>query len=64
MYQSLLRQNGRPFQCKVYQTVKFLTDSRGPHGPDLPSPFGRKFQLSVQVCEKGRIFGPLLRKKN
>ena len=26
----------------------FLTGSRGPHGPDLPSPFGRKFQLLVQ----------------
>ena len=28
--------------------VKFPSGSRGPHGPDLPSPFGRKFQLSVQ----------------
>ena len=25
--------------------VKFFNGSRGPHGPDLPSPFGRKFQI-------------------
>ena len=25
--------------------VKFFTGSRGPHGPDLPSPFERKFQI-------------------
>ena len=25
-----------------------LSGSRGPDGPDLPSPLGRKFQLSVQ----------------
>ena len=24
----------------------FFSGSRGPHGPDLPSPFGRKFQIS------------------
>ena len=23
----------------------FFTGSRGPHGPDLQSPFGRKFQI-------------------
>ena len=32
----------------MHQNVKFLSGSRGPDGPDLPSPFGRKFQLSVQ----------------
>ena len=26
--------------------LSFFTGSRGPHGPDLPSPFGRKFQIS------------------
>ena len=28
--------------------VKFLFGSRGPDGPDLQSPFGRKFELSVE----------------
>ena len=48
---SPLRQNGRSFQCKVYQNVKFLTGSRGPHRPDLPSPFRQKFQLSVSAID-------------
>ena len=30
--------------------LSFFTGSRGPHGPDLPSPFGRKFQISF--CKK------------
>ena len=35
----------------IYQNVKFLTGSRGPHGPDLPSPFARKFQLFSSVSK-------------
>ena len=27
------------------------SSSRGPHRPDIPSPFGRKFQLSVQESD-------------
>ena len=28
--------------------LSFFTGSRGPHGPDLPSPFGRKFQIRIR----------------
>ena len=36
--------------------LSFFTGSRGPHGPDLPSPFGLKFQLNrkEQVETAGR----------
>ena len=54
----MLRQNGRPFQRYVYQNVKFLTGSRGPHGRDLPSPFARKFQLSVEKIDEILILTP------
>ena len=36
----------------AFENVKFLTGSGGTHGPDLPSPFGRKFlyrQLYLHV---------------
>ena len=29
--------------------LSFFTGSRGPHGPDLPSPFRRKFQISLHT---------------
>ena len=30
---------------KHIKNAKFLSDSRGPHGPDLSSPCGRKFEF-------------------
>ena len=33
------------FNVKYTKMLSFFTGSRGPHGPDLPSPFGRKFQI-------------------
>ena len=33
------------FYIKHIKNVKFLSDGRGPHGPDLPSPCGLKFQF-------------------
>ena len=42
-----LRQNGHNFNVKYTKILSF-SGSRGSHGPDLPSPFGRKFQLSVR----------------
>ena len=38
-----------PFNVKYTKMLSFSL-SRGPHGPDLPSPFWRKFQLSVHTC--------------
>ena len=35
------------FYVKYTKNVKFLSGSRGPHGPDLPSPWGQTFQLSA-----------------
>ena len=29
--------------------LSFFTGSRGPRGPDLPSPFGRKFQIKETI---------------
>ena len=33
------------FYVKFSKNVKFLSGSRRPHGPDLPSPCGRKLQF-------------------
>ena len=38
-------------QWAVSKNFKCLCGSRGPHGPDLPSPCGQKFQFqSVHTC--------------
>ena len=31
----------------ILKTLSLFSGSRGPHGPDLPSPCGRKFQISL-----------------
>ena len=48
MYKITISQNRRSFLCYVHENVKFLSGSGDPDGPNLPSPFGQKFQLSVQ----------------
>ena len=40
----------RFFYVKYTKNVKFLSDSRSPNGPDLPSPSARKFQFSLTPC--------------
>ena len=37
------------FSVKYDKNVKLVSGSRGPHGPDLRSPYGRKSQLSVHT---------------
>ena len=37
------------FYVKHIQNVMFLSGSRGPHGPDLPSLCGRKFKFQSVV---------------
>ena len=44
-YKIMISQKGDLFYVKHIKNVKFLSGSRGPHGPDLPSPCGRKFQF-------------------
>ena len=46
-YKITISQNRRSFLCSAHQNVKFLSGSRGPHGPDLSSPFGRKFHFAL-----------------
>ena len=29
--------------------IRIFSGSKGPHGPDLPSPFGRKFHFALQL---------------
>ena len=44
--------------------LSFFTGSRGPHGPDLPSPFGRKFQISLHTLpDDGRSISRNVAKK-
>ena len=38
----------RFFYVQYTKNVRFLSGRKDPHGPDLPSPFGRRFQFSVQ----------------
>ena len=33
----------------ILKMLSIFSGSRGPNGPDLLSPFGRQFQLSVQA---------------
>ena len=33
----------------------FFSGSRGPHGPDLPSPFGRKFHIALIMQLKSSL---------
>ena len=48
-YEIMIGQNKRSLLIMLSTpNVKLLSGSRGPDGPDLQSPFGRKFQLSVQ----------------
>ena len=35
--------------------LSIFSGSRGPEGPDLPSPSGRKFQLSVHTLSSPKI---------
>ena len=39
----------------IAQFSKYLSGSRDPDGPDLPSLFGRKFHLSVQLTLESAI---------
>ena len=44
----MISQNGVIFSnVKYTKNVKFLSGIRGPQGPDLSSPCGRKFQFLV-----------------
>ena len=36
---------------RILKTLSLLSGSRGPHGPDLPSPCGRKFHISHLVSQ-------------
>ena len=45
-----MRQNRRSFSMlSILKMSSIFSGSRGPDGPDLPSPFGWKFQLSVHT---------------
>ena len=35
----------------ILKTLSFFSGSRGPHGPDLPSPCGRKFYFSLHLVQ-------------
>ena len=48
-YKITISQNRRSFSMlSILKKLRIFSCSRGPDWPDLPSPFGRKFQLSVQ----------------
>ena len=48
-YKITISENRRSFSMlRILKMLSIFSGSRGPDGPDLPSPFGRKFQLSVQ----------------
>ena len=52
----MVRQNGADlFYVKHMKRVKFLSGSRGPHGPDLPSPCGRKLQFFTPCLMMGKV---------
>ena len=44
----------RFFYIKYIKNVKFDSGSRGPHGPDLSSPCGQKFQFSSESASSTR----------
>ena len=44
----------RFFYVKYIKNVEFLPASKGPHGPDLLSPSGRKFQFQYTLPNYGR----------
>ena len=49
-YKITISQNRRSFSMlSILKMLSIFSGSRGPDGPDLPSPFWRKFQLSVPV---------------
>ena len=49
-YKIMTSQNRRSFSMSsILERLSILSDSRRPDGPDLPSPLGRKFQLSVHT---------------
>ena len=46
----MISQNRRSFSMlSILKTLSLLSGSRGPHGPDLPSPCGRKFHISLHL---------------
>ena len=46
-YKITISQNRRSFSMSsILKRLSILSGSKGPDGPDLPSPLGRKFQLS------------------
>ena len=48
-YKIPISQNRQSFSMlSIFKMLSIFSGSRGPDGPNLPSPFGRKFQLSVQ----------------
>ena len=50
-YKITISQNRRYFSMSsILKRLSILSGSRAPDGPDLPSPLGRKFQLSVTPC--------------
>ena len=53
-YKITISQNRRSFSMlSILKILKFSLVAEAPDGPDLPSSFGRKFQLSVQfnLCQ-------------
>ena len=49
----MIVRTGDLFYVKHFKNIKFLSCSRGPHGPDLPSSCGRKFHFSFTPCFGG-----------
>ena len=59
-YKITISQNRRSFSMSsILKRLSILSGSRGPDGPDLPSPLGQKFQLSVGGWGNRRGWGPL-----
>ena len=49
-YKITISQNRRSFSMSsILKRLSILSGSRGPEGPDVPSPLGQKFQLSVHT---------------
>ena len=59
-YKITISQNRQSFSMSsILKRLSILSGSRGPGGPDLPSPLGRKSQLSGQMDGEPGRFGAL-----